>query len=92
MDSTLKLLSLEYGDRIEFRSLCVDDEENTDLLLQHRVLSIPALLLYVRSKETRLLTGLRPAEELRRTFDSLLEDWSKVVSHPDTTPPQTVGR
>ena len=92
MDALLKGLSLEYRDRIEFRSLDVDDEENTELLLQNKVLTTPALLLVVRSMETRLLYGLRPGAELRRILDSLVEDWSKVASHPDTAPPQTVGR
>ena len=79
MDRALKRLNLEFQGRVQFRSLDTEDPEHHDYLRRIGLLNLPSLILYARGKEPRLITGMRPIEELRKIFGSLVEDWEAVI-------------
>ncbi|HEX7901919.1 MAG TPA: thioredoxin family protein [Planctomycetota bacterium] len=78
LDHALKALSLEFQDRVAFRSLDTEDPENHDFLTRLKVMSLPALILYARGKEPRLIASRR-SNELRKLLQSLVYDWEAVT-------------
>lgn len=63
-------LAEEYGDRIEFVKLDVD--ENMKTAATYSVRSIPTILIFKDGKPVSHTVGLRPKSELKQNLDSVL--------------------
>lgn len=70
MDPVLEKLENDYGDRIKFGKLNVED--NQDLAMNYKVMSIPSLVLFRDGKAVEKVTGLYPKEKLAAYLDRKL--------------------
>ncbi|GAA3601708.1 thioredoxin [Secundilactobacillus similis] len=70
MDPVLEQLEDDYGDRIKFGKLNVED--NQDLAMNYKVMSIPSLVLFRDGKAVEKVTGLYPKEKLAAYLDRKL--------------------
>lgn len=70
MDPVLKQLEITYGDRIKFGKLNV--ENNQDLAMNYKVMSIPSLVLFRDGKAVEKVTGVYPKEKLAKYLDKKL--------------------
>ncbi|WP_203649968.1 thioredoxin [Secundilactobacillus yichangensis] len=70
MDPILEQLETTYGDRIKFGKLNV--ENNQDLAMNYKVMSIPSLVLFRDGKAVEKVTGLYPKEKLAKYLDRKL--------------------
>jgi thioredoxin 1 len=66
----LEELSQEYGDRLVFAKLNVD--ENPATSAKYSILSIPTLILFKEGKPLRQWVGFRPKAELQRLLEEAL--------------------
>ncbi|GAW98872.1 thioredoxin [Secundilactobacillus mixtipabuli] len=70
MDPVLEQLETTYGDRIKFGKLNV--ENNQDLAMNYKVMSIPSLVLFRDGKAVEKVTGVYPKEKLAKYLDKKL--------------------
>lgn len=70
MDPVLEQLETTYGDRIKFGKLNV--ENNQDLAMNSKVMSIPSLVLFRDGKAVEKVTGVYPKEKLAKYLDKKL--------------------
>lgn len=70
MDPVLEQLETDYGDRIKFGKLNVED--NQELAMNYKVMSIPSLVLFRDGKAVEKVTGLYPKEKLAAYLDRKL--------------------
>lgn len=71
MAPTIDALAKEYEGRVEIGKYNIDEEN--DLTMQYRIMSIPTLLFFKDGKKTDLrLVGAQSIEKLRETLDALL--------------------
>jgi thioredoxin-like negative regulator of GroEL len=72
MDDLLLPFQQEYAGRVCFRSCDTDRAENRTFI--HGIANIPALGCFIRGRWRKSIVGLRPVEQLRLSFDQLLDD------------------
>lgn len=70
MDPILEQLESTYGDRIKFGKLNV--ENNQDLAMNYKVMSIPSLVLFRDGKAVEKVTGVYPKDKLAKYLDQKL--------------------
>lgn len=71
MAPTIDALAQEYDGRVVIDKYNVDEE--TDLAMKYRIMSIPTLLFFKDGKKTDLrLVGAQSIDKLRETLDALL--------------------
>ncbi len=71
MAPTIDALAQEYDGRVVIGKYNVDEE--TDLAMKYRIMSIPTLLFFKDGKKTDLrLVGAQSIDKLRETLDALL--------------------
>ncbi|SMB94750.1 thioredoxin [Thermanaeromonas toyohensis ToBE] len=70
MAPVLEQVAAEYGGRIKFVKLNVD--ENQELAAQYGIMSIPTLVIFKDGEEIGRLIGYMPKEKLKQSLDSLL--------------------
>lgn len=71
MAPTIDALAQEYEGRVVIGKYNVDEE--TDLAMKYRIMSIPTLLFFKDGKKTDLrLVGAQSIDKLRETLDALL--------------------
>ena len=70
MNPVLEQLEATYGDRIKFGKLNV--ENNQDLAMNYKVMSIPSLVLFRDGKAVEKVTGVYPKEKLAKYLDKKL--------------------
>jgi thioredoxin 1 len=66
VESTLTQLEQEYGDRVDFAKVNVD--ENFVSASRHDVLSIPAVILFVEGEAREMALGAHPRSHYERTW------------------------
>ena len=71
MGPAIDAVAEEYAGRVEVGKYNID--ENNDLAMQYRIMSIPTILTFKDGKKTDLrLVGAQSIEKLRETLDALL--------------------
>ncbi len=71
MAPTIDALAQEYEGRVVIGKYNIDEE--TDLAMKYRIMSIPTLLFFKDGKKTDLrLVGAQSIDKLRETLDALL--------------------
>lgn len=71
MGPAVDTVAEEYSGRVEVGKYNID--ENNDLAMQYRIMSIPTILTFKDGKKTELrLVGAQSVEKLRETLDALL--------------------
>lgn len=71
MAPTIDALAQEYDGRVVIGKYNIDEE--TDLAMKYRIMSIPTLLFFKDGKKTDLrLVGAQSIDKLRETLDALL--------------------
>lgn len=71
MAPTIDALAKEYEGRVVIGKYNIDEE--TDLAMKYRIMSIPTLLFFKDGKKTDLrLVGAQSIDKLRETLDALL--------------------
>lgn len=71
MAPTIDALAREYEGRVVIGKYNIDEE--TDLAMKYRIMSIPTLLFFKDGKKTDLrLVGAQSIDKLRETLDALL--------------------
>lgn len=71
MGPAIDTVADEYAGRVEVGKYNID--ENNDLAMQYRIMSIPTILTFKDGKKTDLrLVGAQSVEKLRETLDALL--------------------
>jgi hypothetical protein len=63
-----KELAEEYGDRLSFAKVNVDD--NGKVATRYGIQSIPTLLLFSKGKPVHQVVGFKPKGELKRILDA----------------------
>jgi thioredoxin 1 len=63
-------LSIEYGDRVSFVKLDVD--QNPKTASQYGIMSIPTLLIFKNGEPVTHIVGLRPKDELKKNLEANL--------------------
>jgi thioredoxin 1 len=63
-------LSIEYGDRVSFVKLDVD--QNPKTASQYGIKSIPTLLIFKNGEPVTHIVGLRPKDELKKNLEANL--------------------
>ncbi len=63
-------LSVEYGDRVSFVKLDVD--QNPKTASQYGIMSIPTLLIFKNGEPVTHIVGLRPKDELKKSLEATL--------------------
>lgn len=63
-------LAKEYGGRIKFTKLDVDQNQKT--AAQYHVMSIPTILIFKKGEPVTNIVGLRPKAELKKNLDAVL--------------------
>ena len=64
-------LAKEYGDRIDF--VKVDVDQNPKTATKYGIMSIPTLLIFKNGEPVSHMVGLRPKGELKKGLDAVLE-------------------
>lgn len=71
MAPIIDALAQEYAGRVEIGKYNIDEEN--DLTMKYRIMSIPTMLFFKNGKKTDLrLVGAQSVEKLRETLDTLL--------------------
>lgn len=71
MSPAIDAVAEEYAGRVEVGKYNID--EQNDLAMQYRIMSIPTILTFKDGKKTELrLVGAQSIEKLRETLDALL--------------------
>lgn len=71
MGPAIDAVAEEYAGRVEVGKYNID--EQNDLAMQYRIMSIPTILTFKNGKKTDLrLVGAQSIEKLRETLDALL--------------------
>lgn len=63
-------LSVEYGDRVSFVRLDVD--QNPKTASKYGIMSIPTLLIFKNGEPVTHIVGLRPKDELKKSLEANL--------------------
>lgn len=63
-------LSNEYGDRVSF--VKVDVDQNPKTASKYGIMSIPTLLIFKNGEPVTHIVGLRPKDELKRSLEANL--------------------
>ncbi len=63
-------LSVEYGDRVSFLRLDVD--QNPKTASKYGIMSIPTLLIFKNGEPITHIVGLRPKDELKKSLEANL--------------------
>lgn len=63
-------LAKEYGDKIKFTRLDVDQNPNT--AAQYHIMSIPTLIIFKNGEPATHIVGFRPKSELKKSLDTAL--------------------
>jgi thioredoxin 1 len=64
-------LALEYQDKLLIGKVDVDEEE--ELAVQFRIMSIPTIILFKEGKMVERFTGARPKKEFKEVIDRHIE-------------------
>jgi thioredoxin 1 len=70
LSPTIDELSTAYCGKMKFVKINID--EAPKIALEHKILSIPTVSIFVGGKEVKRLIGLRDKAELKQEFDSIL--------------------
>lgn len=72
MDPVIEQLETSYGDQVSFAKLNVDN--NQDLAMTFKVMSVPSLVLFKDGKATEKITGVYPKQKLASYLDKKLAE------------------
>ena len=67
----LEDLAQVYCGKMKFVKLNID--EAPQIAVEHKIMSIPTVSVYVNGKEVKRLIGLRDKAELKQEFDNILK-------------------
>ena len=67
-DTRLAPLRIEFADRVEFRSVNVDDDELAGVQISVPVLNVPALGIWRHGVRDQVVVGMRDRDALRRAL------------------------
>ncbi len=71
LDPVVSQLSKEWGGKVKFIKLDVDD--NSNLAVQYGVMGVPTLILFVNGNPVQRLSGYQPKERIISKFGSYIE-------------------
>lgn len=72
MDPVLEQLEDQYGDQVKFAKLNVDN--NQDLAMDYKVMSIPSMVLFKDGKALEKVTGVYPKDKLAAYLDKKIAE------------------
>lgn len=72
MDSVFDAMEEEFGDRIHFGKMSVDNNE--DIAKQYKVMGLPSIVLFKNGKAVEKVTGVYPKEKLAHYLNRKLEE------------------
>ena len=72
-----RIVREEFADRVEFRSVDVDDPELVDFCRECEMTNVPSLAGFVHGRRVETLVGRRSIQALRDWIDGLLARASK---------------
>jgi len=70
LEPLLLKLEGEWGGRIRLAKLDVD--ECPDITMQHQVMSLPTMILFVHGEQREVMVGLQSADKIRAMVESYL--------------------
>jgi len=76
----LETISTEYFDKIKFFKLNIlADSNNQELATNYGVMSTPAIMFFCDGRTIGQIVGLMSEEQLKKTFDNMLEVYRQCV-------------
>lgn len=60
----LEEIADEMDGKIKFVKIDVDDDENMQIVMEHKIQSIPTLMIFSNGKPEKITVGFRPKEQL----------------------------
>lgn len=72
MDPVLEAMEEEFGDRIHFGKMDVDNNE--DVAKQYKVMGLPSIVLFKNGQAVEKVTGVYPKEKMAHYLNRKLEE------------------